>query len=99
MISFTSFSSLSLAASYFFFISQNSDWKGDSLSIETLRHDTFGLLQNLENFKLLFLVCQFLLGGLDRCDAVGVLGDRHQAPESVPEKEKKSKCDDMVEST
>ena len=57
------------------------------------------LLQNLENFKLLFLVCQFLLGGLDRCDAVGVLGDRHQAPESVPEKEKKSKCDDMVEST
>lgn len=47
----------------------------------------FGLMQNLENFKLLFLVCQFLLGGLDRCDAVGVLRNRHQAPESVPKRE------------
>ena len=47
----------------------------------------FGLLKNLENFKLLFLVCQFLLGGLDRCDAVGVLRNRHQAPESVPKRE------------
>ena len=42
------------------------------------------ILQYLENFKLLFLVRQFLLSGLDRCNAVGVLGNRHQATESVP---------------
>ena len=44
-------------------------------------------LQYLENFKLLFLIRQFLLGGLDRCNAVGVLRNRHQAPESVPKRE------------
>ena len=60
----------------------------DTWKSQALWHDIFGLLQNLENFKLLFLVCQFLLGGLDRCDAVGVLGNRHQAPEGVPKKER-----------
>ena len=48
-------------------------------------------LQYLENFKLLFLIRQFLLGGLDRCNAVGVLGNRHQATESVPSKTKVQK--------